>query len=111
MRGEAEMLERYARRLESGAVTVPEVASAVLEMLAESRDRAGLWSSAPPALRVRVLQYVAEVGAANIPPAFWLGPGERNPARRAAHTARRRELAAELLADAEPGTVADRGNL
>ena len=95
------LLEGYARGLESGLLTVPEVASAVLNELADAPDPVALWACAPASLRDSVLAYLAEVGAANIPPAFWIGPGEPDPARRAAHTARRRAVAAELLAGAE----------
>ena len=101
MRGPATTLERYARGLESGLLTVPEVASAVLEVLAESAERARHWADAPASLRLAVPAYLAEVGAVNVPPAFWIGPGEPDPVRRAAHTALRREVAAWLLANAE----------
>jgi hypothetical protein len=96
------MLERYARLLESGLLSVAEVSSAVLSMLADALDPAGMWAGVPAALRRPVLAYLAEVGAANISPAFWIGPGEPDPTKRATHTARRRAIAAELLADAEP---------
>ena len=109
MRGPAATLERYARGLQSGLLTAPEVASAALVVLADASDRAGLWAGAPAALRGPVLAYLAEFGAANVPPVFWIGPGEPDPARRAAHTARLRAVAAELLADAEPGAAADGG--
>jgi len=111
VRGPAATLQRYADGLASGLLTVPEVTSSVLEMLAESADRVELWASAPAALRRSVLAYVAEIGAANVPPMFWIGPGESDPARRAARTVLRREIAAQLLADAEPGAAADRGGI
>ena len=104
MRGPAATLQRYADGLASGLLTAPEVASAVLEMLAEAADCAGLWSGAPASLRQSVFAYLVELGAANVPPVFWIGPGESDPARRAAHTALRREIAARLLTDAAQGT-------
>ena len=105
MRGPEAALQRYADLLASNLLSAPEVASAVLERLAESADRARLWARAPSALRRAVLAYLTEVGVANVPPAFWIGPGESDPTRRAAHTAQRREIAAWLLADAELGAV------
>jgi pimeloyl-ACP methyl ester carboxylesterase len=46
VRGPAAKLERYAHGLESGLLTVPEVASAVLNVLADAPDWAGLWVGA-----------------------------------------------------------------
>jgi hypothetical protein len=97
--------EGLARGLRSGLLTVPEVASAVLNDLAAAPDPARLWASAPAVIRGPVLAYLAEVGANNVPPALWIGPGERDPARREAHAARRRSVAAELLAAPEPGVA------
>lgn len=102
MRGPAATLQRYAEGLADGLYTAPEVTSAVLELLTACSDRARLWADAPAALKHSVLAYLAETGAANVPPAFWIGPGESDPARKAAHTALRREVAAALLADSEP---------
>jgi hypothetical protein len=110
VRGPAATLQRYADLLASGLLTAPEVSSSVLEMLAESADRAGLWAGAPAALRGAVLAYLAEIGPANVPPMFWIGPGESDPARRATSTALRREIAARLLADAEQNAAADGGS-
>jgi hypothetical protein len=90
-------LQRYAELLASGLLTPPEVASGVLNLIADSSDRAGLWSGAPPVLRQSVVAYLAEVGADGVLPGFWIGPGEPDPAKRAAHTAVRREVAAWLM--------------
>ena len=103
----AATLERHARGLKSGLLMVPEVASAVLYVLSESTDRAALWAGASAAIREPVLAYLSKVGAANLPPMFWIGPGEPDPARRAAHTTYLRMIAAELLADAEQEVEAD----
>lgn len=97
MRGPTDLLQRFADGLASGLLTPAEVASAVLEVLAESSDHAGLWAGASPSLREAVVKHLGEVGAANVPPVFWIGPGEPDPAKRAAHTTLRRKLAAELL--------------
>jgi hypothetical protein len=107
MPGPSAQLQRYANGLASGLLTVPEVASAVLDVLADAADRAALWASAPAGLWGRVMAHLAEVGGAGVPPAFWIGPGEPDPARRAVHTARRRAVAAELLAAAEPSVAPD----
>jgi hypothetical protein len=107
VRGPVATLERYARDLESGMLTIAEAASAVLNVLSDAPDGASLWAGAPVALRGSVLAYLAAVGAANVPPAFYIGPGELDPARRAAQAARRQAVAAALLADAEPVTTED----
>lgn len=109
MRGPAATLQRYTDGLASGLLTAPEVASAGLDVLTASADRIALWASASAALRRSVLAYLASVGPADVPPTFWIGPGEPDPARRAADAARRRAVAAELLTAAEPRATADRG--
>lgn len=101
MQWQSSQLQRLAASLASGLLSVSEVASSILEVLAESADRAGLWTGSPTELREQVLTYLAEIGADEVPPMFWIGPGEPDPIMRAAHTARRRLVARELLANAE----------
>jgi hypothetical protein len=79
---------------------MPEVASATLDVLAAALDPAGLWAGAPAALRGPVLAYLGRVGLDGLPPVFTFSPSD--PAWWAAQAARRREVAAGLLADAEP---------
>jgi len=100
-------LQKYARGLSTGLLSVSEVTSAVLEMLAKSANRVELWAGAPVELRRSVRAYVSEVGENEIPPLFLIGPGEMDPIKRAEHTALRRLVAAELLTYAEPHATPD----
>lgn len=62
MRGPSGRLQRYTDVLAFGLLTVPEVTSALLDVLAESDDRAALGVGAPASLRGPVQAYLAEIG-------------------------------------------------
>jgi hypothetical protein len=94
-------LQKYADGFTSGTLTVSEVASSVIDLLAESPDRIKLWASAPATLRQSIPVYLAEIGASNVPQSFRFGPGESDPALNADHISLRQEIAAWLVAAAE----------
>lgn len=73
MRGPAALLRRYADGLAAGWLSVPEVASAVINVLAEVADRSAFWAGAPAALRGAVMAYLAKIGAAGVPPILLAG--------------------------------------
>jgi hypothetical protein len=103
MLGAAARLQKYADGLRAGLLSVPEVATAVLDTLGESADRGVLWAGAPVELRRAVLGYLAAAGLDGLPAVFTIGPSD--PAWRAEQAVRRREVATELLTGAQQGAA------
>jgi hypothetical protein len=98
-------LQKMVDRLASGLLSVPEVTAWVLDRLAVSPNRAELWAGAPAALREPVMAYLVRVGLDGLPPVFYFGPSD--PVWYAQQAARRREVAAELLAAANRSDASD----
>jgi hypothetical protein len=88
-----EQLERYANCFKKDMLTVHELTSCVLELLADSSDRLALWASAPAEVREHVIKCLKEFG---VPP-FVIFSISADKEWCAAQAARQREVAAELL--------------
>jgi hypothetical protein len=101
--------ERYSELLAEGVISTVEATASVLDVLAEAGpDGLKLWAAAPEPLWSEVMAFLTSRGLASVPLAWVIGVND--PEWQAAQTARRRAVAAELLASAaERGTATRRG--